>query len=142
MADFNIQISEKITLNNAPRTVYTDQTITGINYIDNRILLAPSGSTTTIFSFGTANGAGTFTTGSFKYGRITNQSTTIPMQLIVSSSTEAMSYLVNPSSTFMLSTAKITSNVNLATSFSSISSVKVIPSGSGDISVEYYIATT
>ena len=64
------------------------------------------------------------------------------MQLIVSSSTEAMSYLVNPSSTFMLSTAKITSNVNLATSFSSISSVKVIPSGSGDISVEYYIATT
>ena len=108
MADFNIQISEKITLNNAPRTVYTDQTITGINYIDNRILLAPSGSTTTIFSFGTANGAGTFTTGSFKYGRVTNQSATIPMQLIV---------------TFMLSTAKITSDVNLATSFSSISSV-------------------
>ena len=142
MADFNIQISEKITLNNAPRTVYTDQTITGINYIDNRILLAPSGSTTTIFSFGTENGAGTFTTGSFKYGRVTNQSATIPMQLIVSSSTEAMSYLVNPSSTFMLSTAKITSTVNLATSFSSISSVKVIPSGSGDISVEYYIATT
>ena len=141
MADFNIQISEKITLNNAPRTVYTDQTITGINYIDNRILLAPTGSTTTIFSFGAANSAGTFTTGSFKYGRITNQSTTVPIKLIVSSSTEAMSYLVNPSSTFILSTAKMTSSVNLG-SFDAIASVKVIPSGSSDISLEYYIATT
>ena len=143
MADFNIQISEKITLNSAPRTVYTDQTISGINYIDNRILLAPSGSTTTIFSFGSANSAGTFTTGSFKYGRITNQSTTIPIKLIVSSSTEAMSYLVNPSSTFMLTTTKMTGSTSaVSMSFNDIVSVKVIPSGSASVNVEYFIATT
>ena len=142
MADFNIQISEKITLNSAPRTVYTDQTISGINYIDNRILLAPSGSTTTIFSFGSANSAGTFTTGSFKYGRITNQSAVVPIKLIVSSSTEAMSYLVDPSSTFMLSTGKMTSNVNLSAAWDAIASVKIIPSGSADVSIEYFIATT
>jgi len=146
MADFNIQISEKITLNSAPRTVYTDQTISGINsginYIDNRILLAPSGSTTTIFSFGSANSAGTFTTGSFKYGRITNQSAVVPIKLIVSSSTEAMSYLVDPSSTFMLSTGKMTSNLNLTAAWDSIASVKIVPSGSTDVSIEYFIATT
>lgn len=141
MADFNLQILEKITINNVVRDVYTTQTISGINFIDNRILSTPSGSTTTIFSFGSANSAGTFTTSSFQYGRVTNQSDTIPIKLIVSSSTEAMSYLVNPSSTFMLTTTKMTGSTSLG-SFNDIVSVKVIPSGSGNVNIEYFIATT
>ena len=141
MADFNLQILEKITINNVARDVYTTQTISGINFIDNRILSTPTGSATTIFSFSSANSAGTFTTSSFQYGRVTNQSDTIPIKLIVSSSTEAMSYLVDPSSTFMLSTGKMTSSVNLG-SFDSIASVKIVPSGSADVSIEYFIATT
>jgi hypothetical protein len=141
MADFNLQILEKITINNVVRDVYTTQTISGINFIDNRILTTPSGSTTTIFSFGSTNSAGTFVTSSFQYGRVTNQSDTIPIKLIVSSSNEAMSYLVNPSSTFMLTTTKMTGSTNLG-SFNDIVSVKVIPSGSGNVNVEYFIATT
>jgi hypothetical protein len=141
MADFNLQILEKITINNVVRDVYTTQTIPGVNFIDNRILTTPSGSTTTIFSFGSANSAGTFVTSSFQYGRVTNQSDTIPIKLIVSSSTEAMSYLVNPSSTFMLTTTKMTGSTNLG-AFNDIVSVKVIPSGSASVNVEYFIATT
>ena len=148
MADFNLQILEKITINNVVRDVYTTQTIPGVNFIDNRILTTPSGSTTTIFSFGSANSAGTFVTSSFQYGRVTNQSDTIPIKLIVSSSTEAMSYLVNPSSTFMLTTTKMTGSTSLVSmSFSDIVSVKVAISGSSstgypDVNVEYFIATT
>ena len=142
MATFTSQIFEILTLNGDNVGSSVTNTINDINYVDNRIFSIPTGSVTTLFSMDSVPGAGTFVTSSVKYVRVTNNSTLFPVKLIVSSSTEAMSYLVNPSSTFMLSTAKITSNVNLATSFSSISSVKVIPSGSGDISVEYYIATT
>jgi hypothetical protein len=143
MADFNLQILEKITINNVVRDVYTTQTISGINFIDNRILSAPSGSTTTIFSFGGTNSAGTFVTSSFQYGRVTNQSNTIPIKLIVSSSNEAMSYLVNPASTFMLTTTKMTGSTSaVSMSFNDIVSLKVIPSGSGNVNVEYFIATT
>jgi hypothetical protein len=150
MADFNLQILEKITLNNVPRDVYTTQTISGVNYIDNRILQIPgiTTSSTTLFSFGSVNSAGTFTTGSFQYGRVTNQSSVVPVKLIVSSSTEAMSYLVNPSSTFMLTTTKMTGSTSLVSmSFSDIVSVKVAISGSSstgypDVNVEYFIATT
>jgi len=143
MADFNLQILEKITINNVARDVYTTQTISGINFIDNRILSTPTGSATTIFSFGSSNSAGTFTTSSFQYGRVTNQSTTTPIKLIVSSSTEAMSYLVNPSSTFMLTTTKMTGSTSaVSMSFNDIVSVKVIPSGSESVNVEYFIATT
>jgi hypothetical protein len=143
MADFNLQILEKITINNVVRDVYTTQTIPGINFIDNRILNTPTGSATTIFSFSSANNAGTFVTSSFQYGRITNQSDTIPIKLIVSSSTEAMSYLVNPSSTFMLTTTKMTGSTSaVSMSFNDIVSVKVIPSGSASVNVEYFIATT
>ena len=38
MADLTVQINEKITLDGNDRGVYTTQTITGVNNIDNRIL--------------------------------------------------------------------------------------------------------
>jgi hypothetical protein len=42
----------------------------------------------------------------------------------------------------MLSTGKMTSNVNLSAAWDAIASVKIIPSGSADVSIEYFIATT
>ena len=140
MADLIVYINEKITLNGTDRGVLTTQTITGINNIDNRILNISSGSNTTLFSLSNENGAGTFVTSSLQYVRITNTSTTTPVKLIVSSSTEAMSYLISTGSSYMLSTSKITGSLS-GLDFNNITSIQAQPSGSS-ATIEYFIATT
>ena len=139
MANFTLKITEQLTLNGDDVGSSVTQTISNINYIDNRILSIPTGSVTTIFSMDSVPGAGTFVTSSFQYGRITNNSTVVPIKLIVSSSTEAMSFLIATGSSFMLSTSKITGSTT-GLLFSDIKSVKVEPSSSA-ASIEYYILT-
>jgi hypothetical protein len=140
MADFTLQIQEKVTLGGIARDSSVTQVISNISYADNRILTVPVDSITTIFSFATASNAGTFLTSSFKYGRITNKSTTVPVKLIVSSSVESMSYLINAGSSFMLSTTAITGSTS-GLLFNNIASVKVEPSGSA-ADIEYFIIGT
>jgi len=141
MADLTVLINEKITLDGNDRGVLTTQTITGINYIDNRTFTIPTGSVTTLFSLSDANSAGTFITSSIQYIRLTNNSTTnTPVKLIVSSSTEAMSYLINTGSSYMISTSKVTGSLT-GIIFNDIVSVKAEPSGS-TAKLEYFIATT
>jgi hypothetical protein len=140
MANLTVQINEKINLNGVDRGMLTTQTISGINYIDNRNFSIPSGSVTTIFSLSNNTGAGTFTTSSFQYARLTNKSTTVPIKLIVSSSTEASSYLINTGSSYLISTSKITGSLTSLV-FDNIVSIKAQPSGSS-AEIEYFIATT
>ena len=141
MATFTSQIYELLTLNGDDVGSSVSNTINGINYLDNRSLSVPSGSVTTIFSLSNVPGAGTFVTSSIKYIRVTNTTTfNVPIKLIVSSSTEAMSYLINTGSSYMISTSKMTGSES-GLDFSDIKSVKVSPSGSSG-SIEYYIATT
>jgi len=139
MAIFTLKIVEQLTLNGDDVGSSVTQTINNINFMDNRILNVPSGSVTTIFSLDNLPGAGTFVSSSFKYGRVTNNSTTVPVKLIVSSSTEAMSFLIATGSSFMLSTSKITGSTS-GLNFSDIKSIKVEPSGSV-ASIEYYVIT-
>ena len=141
MATFTSQIYEILNLNGDDVGSSVSNTINGINYLDNRSLSVPSGSVTTIFSLSNVPGAGTFVTSSIKYIRVTNTTTfNVPIKLIVSSSTEAMSYLINTGSSYMISTSKMTGSES-GLNFSDIKSVKVSPSGSSG-SIEYYIATT
>jgi hypothetical protein len=140
MAIFTLKIIEQLTLNGDDVGSSITQTINNINYIDNRILNVPTGSVTTIFSMDSVPGAGTFVSSSFQYGRITNNSTVVPIKLIVSSSTEAMSFLIATGSSFLLSTSKITGSTS-GLLFNDIKSVKIEPSGSA-ASIEYYILTT
>ena len=137
MADFTLQISEKITLGGINRDSIVTQTISNANYVDNRIMTIPTGSLTTIFSFSNNTGAGTFTTSSFQYGRITNKSTSTPIKIVISSSTEAMSYLIATGSSFMLSTTKITGSIP-ELNFNDITSVQLQPSSS-TADIEYFI---
>jgi hypothetical protein len=139
MAIFTLKIIEQLTLNGDDVGSSITQTINNINYIDNRILNVPTGSVTTIFSMDSVPGAGTFVSSSFQYGRITNNSTVVPIKLIVSSSTEAMSFLIATGSSFLLSTSKITGSTS-GLLFNDIKSVKIEPSGSA-ASIEYYILT-
>jgi hypothetical protein len=139
MAIFTLKIVEQLTLNGDDVGSSVTQTINNINFMDNRILNVPSGSVTTIFSLDNLPGAGTFVSSSFQYGRVTNNSTTVPVKLIVSSSTEAMSFLIATGSSFMLSTSKITGSTS-GLNFNDIRSIKVEPSGSV-ASIEYYVIT-
>jgi hypothetical protein len=141
MATLTTQIYEILTLDGNDVGSSQTQTINGINYVDNRVLSVPTGSVTTIFSMDGTPGAGTFVTSSIKYIRVSNISTiNAPIQLVVSSSTEAMSYFVTTGSSYMLSTSKMTGSVG-GLLFDDIKSVKVEPSGSA-ATLEYYIATT
>ena len=141
MATFTSQIFEILTLNGDNVGSSVTNNINSINYVDNRSLSVPSGSVTTIFSMDSAPGAGTFVTSSVKYVRVSNISlVNVPMKLIISSSTEAMSYLIATGSSYMLSTSKMTGSTS-GVIFDDIKSVKIEPSGSSG-SIEYYIITT
>jgi len=140
MATFTSQIFEILTLNGDNVGSSVTQTINNINYVDNRILSVPTGSVTTLFSMDSVPGAGTFVTSSIQYVRVTNNSTVTPIKLIVSSSTEAMSYLIATGSSYMMSTSKMTGSTS-GLAFNDIKSVKVQPSSSA-ASIEYYIVTT
>ena len=140
MATFTSQIFEILTLNGDNVGSSVTQTINNINYVDNRILSVPTGSVTTLFSMDSVPGAGTFVTSSVKYVRVTNNSTVTPIKLIVSSSTEAMSYLIATGSSYMISTSQMTGSTS-GLAFNDIKSVKVQPSSSA-ASIEYYIVTT
>ena len=141
MATFTSQIFEILTLNGDNVGSSVTQTINDINFVDNRILSVPTGSVTSLFLMDSVPGAGTFVSSSIKYIRVTNLSVVnAPIKLIVSSSTEAMSYLIATGSSYMLSTSKMTGSVG-GLNFDDIKSVKVQPSGSA-ATIEYYIATT
>jgi hypothetical protein len=140
MATFTSQIYELLTLNGDNVGSSVTNTINNVNYVDNRIFSILSGSVTTLFSMDSVPGAGTFVTSSVQYVRVTNNSTTVPVKLIVSSSTEAMSYLIATGSSYMMSTSKMTGSTS-GLNFSDVKSVKAEPSGSS-ASIEYYIVTT
>lgn len=140
MATFTSQIFEILTLNGDNVGSSVTNTINNVNYVDNRILSVPTGSVTTLFSMDSVPGAGTFVTSSVQYVRVTNNSTVTPVKLIISSSTEAMSYLIATGSSYMMSTSKMTGSTS-GLVFDDIKSVKVQPSSSA-ASIEYYIVTT
>ena len=93
------------------------------------------------FKYNNTPSAGTFSSGSFKYGRISNYSSTVPINLKISSSSELMNFSIAAGGTFMLSTSDITGSLTNTFSYDDIMSVFVEPSGSS-AKVEYFIATT
>jgi hypothetical protein len=141
MADFTLLIRERVLLEGTERGTDYNLSIKDIENIDNRIVTVPSGSITTIFKYDELPGAGTFKTGSFKYGRISNYSKSVPLNLQVSSSSELLNFSLAPEGTFMLSTSEITGSLTNTFTYDNIMSVSVEPSGSS-AKVEYFIATT
>lgn len=140
MADLTLLIKERITLEGTERGTDYRHTLSDIGHVDNRILNAPSGSSTTIFSLGDTNGAGTFVTSSLKYARISNYSTTTPVNLTISSSTEELNFNIAAKGSFMLSSSEISGSVSDFV-YDDIAFVMVEPSGS-DAKIEYFVATT
>lgn len=140
MATLTTQIYEIITLNGVDVGSSYTNVINGINYADNRSMNLPLGSNTGIAKFQANPGAGTFTTGSFKYGRFTNIGG-VPVKLNISSSTTNVNFLVATGSSFILSTTKITGSVDSNFTMENITEINAEPSGSTG-ALEYFIATT
>lgn len=147
MADLTVYITEKISLDGTDRGVITTQIIPDITNVDNRILNIPTGSYTPLFYFDPSNiDAATFTTGSFKYGRITNKSLSVPIQVKITAddTTKNTSFIVSPGNSFFLSTTAITGSTPGNSTFvfnQYIYYVSVSPSSSS-ATIEYFIATT
>ena len=141
MATFTSRISETLVLNGNNVGSSVTYTNNNVNYVDNRFLSIPTGSQTTIFNFSNTPGAGQFTTSSLIYARVTNTSTTVPIQLNVTSSTVKTTFLVSAGSSFLLSTSKVTGSIDSTFTLEDIRSINVQPSGSS-ATIEYYIATT
>jgi hypothetical protein len=105
-------------------------------------MLLPSASKTSIFNFDTEVAAGTFMEDKLRYARITNHSTTIPVNIEVSSSKQAFNFRMNPLQSFYLPSSQMTGSVVNFT-YDYISSISLQPSGSNNTArVEFYVATS
>jgi hypothetical protein len=154
MATLTSKIYENITLNGNDLGAYTTYNIDNINNIDNRTLVCDSGSWTSLFSFNPSlypTTAGTFSTSSFKYGRVTNLSSVPVLINIQTVDTNNITYntvsTVTTGSSFILSSTAGRNSGSFdpsSTTFTFdqyISNVRVAPSAS-TATIEYYIATT
>jgi hypothetical protein len=142
MATLKLFINEELTLDGIDRSNYQTIEITGVNYLDHRTMLLPSGSKTSIFNFDTEVSAGTFREDRLKYARITNHSTTIPVNIEISASNQAFNFRMNPLQSFYLPSSQVTGSVVNFT-YDYISSINLRPSGSNNTArVEFFVATT
>jgi len=142
MATLKLFINEQLSLDGDDRNTLQSIDITDINYLDHRTMLLPAGVKTTIFEFSTEVTSGTFREDKLKYARITNQSTTIPVNIEVSSSKQAFNFRMDPQQSFYLPSSQVTGSL-VGFSYDYISSINLRPSGSTNTAkVEFYVATS
>jgi len=153
-ANLKVTIKETIELNGKDRGSTNTLTVGSINEVDNRIVTIPSGSQTTLFNLSNNPSAGTFTSSSLKYARITNKDDSNHVRLRVSSSLSlsgsgtpsAIDFKIEAGKSFLLSNSSISGStdgldLNSTFNYGEIKSLKAEPSGS-DIDVELFLAST
>jgi hypothetical protein len=142
MATLKLFINEQLSLDGDDRSTLQSIDISDVNYLDHRTMLLPANTKTTIFEFDTEVTSGTFREDKLKYARITNQSTSIPVNIEVSSSTQAFNFRMEPQQSFYLPSSQVTGSL-VGFSYDYISSINLRPSGSTNpAKVEFYIATS
>ena len=140
MADFTYYIRERIKIEGKERGNSYTCTIPNIEYVDERVMSIPLGSTTEVFNLANLPGAGTFVSSSLKYARVTNMSTGVNINLQISSSTGTTNLLISGGGSFFLSTEFVTGSLTNFT-YDTIRSIKVEPSGA-NAKIGYMVATT
>ena len=142
MATLKLFINEQLSLDGDDRSTLQSIDISDINYLDHRTILLPANTKTTIFEFDTEVTSGTFKEDKLKYARITNQSSTIPVNIEVSSSKQAFNFRMDPQQSFYLPSSQVTGSL-VGFSYDYISSINLRPSGSTNTAkVEFYVATS
>jgi hypothetical protein len=142
MATLKLFINEQLSLDGDDRSTLQSTDITDINYLDHRTMLLPAGIKTTIFEFNTEVTSGTFREDKLKYARVTNHSSTIPVNIEVSSSKQAFNFRMEPQQSFYLPSSQVTGSL-VGFSYDYISSINLRPSGSNNTAkVEFFVATS
>jgi hypothetical protein len=142
MATLKLFINEQLSLDGDDRSTLQSIDISDINYLDHRTMLLPANTKTAIFNFDTEVTSGTFKEDKLKYARVTNHSTSIPVNIEVSSSTQAFNFRMEPQQSFYLPSSQVTGSL-VGFSYDYISSINLRPSGSGNTAkVEFYVATS
>jgi hypothetical protein len=94
MATLKLFINEQLSLDGDDRSTLQSIDISDINYLDHRTMLLPAGVKTSIFNFDVEVLAGTFKEDKLKYARVTNHSSVVPVNIEVSSSTQAFNFRI------------------------------------------------
>jgi len=140
MANFTYFIRERVKLNGVERGTNVEIKIPGINYSDNRVMTIPSGSITEVINVDNLPGAGTFTSSSIKYARVTNLATS-SINLEVSGSTSQMNFLITGSGSFIFSTEFVAPSFNQFI-YNDLRSIKATALTGGGATLSYFIALT
>jgi hypothetical protein len=142
MATLKLFINEQLSLDGDDRSTLQSIDISDINYLDHRTMLLPAGIKTTIFEFSAEVTSGTFREDKLKYARVTNHSSTIPVNIEVSSSKQAFNFRMEPQQSFYLPSSQVTGSL-VGFSYDYISSINLRPSGSNNTAkVEFFVATS
>ena len=142
MANLRVVVVEQLTLDENNRDNVYSKTFSGVNYLDHRTLLAPSGSKTRIFSYNGAVDRGTYVTSSIVYGRVSNLNDTYSVNLEISSSTENFHQKISPGGSFMVTSNEMTGSYSDGViAYDNIKDILVEPL-SGSAKIEYYITTS
>lgn len=139
MAKFTYFIRERVKLNGVERGTNFETSMTGINYADSRVMVIPTGSVTEIINLAALPGAGTFTSSSVKYARITNMSTG-SVNLQISGSTAEFNFLLEGSGSFIFGSGYVSDQFDNFT-YGDLRSIKASPVDPEN-TIGYFIVTT
>ena len=156
-ADLKVKITEEIILNGKDQGSSNTLTIGSVNEVSSRIITISSGSFTTLFNVASASSAvsaGTFSSGSLKYARVTNKDDSNHIRLRISSS-HTSDFRIEPGRSFIITNSQMTGSATGSTVTSEftasgwnnvdgcvgLNNISAEPSGS-DVDVEVFVAST
>ena len=147
-ANLKTKVREEITLNGVRHVYESDNTISNINMISQRIVRVPT-SLVTVLSFGAAVAAGTYVAGDIKYIRITNLDDTnyITLGMKDSTNNESAYFKLEKGATMIFNNSKLETNVNGAvwsTAFEDIETInaQADSTGASAVDIEVFVASS
>lgn len=140
---FRVTISEEQIVKNNTIQNNSVYSILNVTSVDRRILTCPQTTSISLLNLaGTIPGAGTFSSSSLKYARITNLDNTNNIALIISGSTTSFTQEILPQSSIFVVSSNITSSNNFNGTFGDdIASIKAFAI-SGSIDIEYTLVNS
>ena len=142
-SNLSIKVKEDITLNGVKYAYESEQTISSINMISQRIVRVPT-SVKTVLSFGTAIGAGTFQNSDVKYIRVTNLDDTNYITLgLMDTSADTAYFKIGKGETmvFYNTSLEVMTNGAVWASWSDIDTINA-QANSAAVDIEIFVASS
>lgn len=143
-ATLKVTITTQIKL--AGQTINSENilSIPSINEFDKRILTVPTGSETTIVSFGATPGAGTFVRGNMKFFQVTNKDTVNYARIrIKKTASDSFDVKLDAGQSFMMANAKLDASETAAAFVVFVDADSIVAQAYDNaIDLEYVVAST